>query len=121
MSRLLSLRNASRIKPRHSHLNTSTCQHNVSARLVANGKNTTHHANRFNSSNSNANAKMNAFSGDREKHLIAAQLPLNLSKRMQMQAQTHSQAEGKGAPLLNELTAWVLQKVKVPKGELVAI
>jgi len=30
----------------------------------------------------------------------------------------HAQAEqGKGAPLLSELTAWVLQKVKVPKGE----
>ena len=32
--------------------------------------------------------------------------------------ESEQKVDEKGMPLLSELTAWVLQKVKVPKGEL---
>jgi len=107
MSRLLSLRNVSKIKSRHVPV-SNTCYNassSSSSRLVTFGNsriatgNAARNSSRFHTS-SNSNAS--------EKHLTAARLQLNL----------HSKPDEKGMPLLSELTAWVLQKVKVPKGEL---
>mmetsp|Transcript_26278 Transcript_26278/g.38936 ORF Transcript_26278/g.38936 Transcript_26278/m.38936 type:complete len:887 (+) Transcript_26278:133-2793(+) len=105
MSRLLSLRNVSKIKSRHVPV-SNTCYNassSSSSRLVTFGNsriatgNAARNSSRFHTS-SNSNAS--------EKHLTAARLQLNL----------HSKPDEKGMPLLSELTAWVLQKVKVPKG-----
>ena len=121
MSRLLSLRNVSKIQPRHVPL-SNTCQNASStSRLVAFGNsrvtagNAARNSSRFHTGpNSSASARTNGFN-NQDKHLTAARLQLNLSN---MQGQAHSKADEKGMPLLSELTAWVLQKVKVPKGEL---
>lgn len=112
MSRLLSVRNAGRIKLRPRH--TSSTSSNTFSNSILKSATYTNAArsNIHNSKNSlrtqcenqsarrfNSNAKL-----DRERNISAAQLQLNVSPNASM-------------PTLSELTAWVLHKVKVPKGE----
>ena len=117
MSRFVSVRNAGRnLRSRHlantaptSGISKSTTRFN--SHSLINPKKTIHlNARRFNSNLNHSN---------RDRNLTAAQLQLHLSK-------VDATASGNGnanvaIPSFSELTAWILHKTKVPKGESVSL
>ncbi len=126
MSKFLSVRNAGRLKlrPRNtsSSVNISSSSINntlfsanhasyttaAKSSIVQRSNNVIHGVRRF----TNTNVKLDG----RERNLSAAQLQLQLNHLSKAAADSSGGNANSSMPTLSELTAWVLHKVKVPRG-----